>query len=133
MLFRSVALRADVIDVVVGVVMLIHQAGGPNSSVWGSVGHSFFRIYISVAVSVNVLLTLMIVTRLVLHSRSIRAAMGTPGGIGGLYKTVITMLIDSCALFTVSSLLVIEQSSSGVVDIFFPILAETQVRVSPRS
>ena len=100
--------------------------------------------YLSISVSLNVLLTLMIIIRLVLHDRNIRAATGFRAGISGLYKTVSIMLIESCALFTVSSLVVVIASvktysgwedvyypGTYVVDIFFPILAEIQVRVFP--
>jgi len=102
--------------------------------------------YISISVSLNVLLTLMIVIRLVLHGRNIRTATGSLAGISGLYKTISTMLIESCALFAMSSLLVVGAlaavmyPSSGdsffigscVVDASFPILAEIQVRAFPR-
>ena len=101
--------------------------------------------YLSISVSLNVLLTLMIIIRLILHGRQIRAAAGSAFGITGLYKTVSTMLIESCALFAVCSLVVIValavyQNSINpavflpgnyMVDIFFPILAETQVRTFP--
>ena len=102
--------------------------------------------YLSISVSLNVLLTLMIVIRLILHGRQIHTATGPAVGISGLYKTVSTMLIESCALFAVSSLVVIgalgvyENTTNedvylpGIytVDIFFPILAETQVCAFPR-
>ena len=101
--------------------------------------------YISTSVSLNVLLTLMIVIRLVLHGRSIRAAPRSAVGISGLFKTVSTMFIESCALFTMTSLVVvgalaatdthsnldIYYSGGFVVDIFLPILAEIQVRAFP--
>ena len=100
--------------------------------------------YLSISVSLNILLTLMIVVRLALHGRKIRAATGSAAGISGLYNTVSTMLIESCALFTVSSLVVVAglvrtksnrpavfYPGMSVVDIFFPILAETQVRALP--
>ena len=115
-----------------GITTVVYQALIPNSEIWGSLVFKFTTLYLSLSLSLNVLLTLMIVIRLVLHSRNIRALMGTPGGITGLYKTIITMLIESCALYTVSSLLVIGQSRAAIVDIFFPILAETQVRVFPQ-
>jgi len=110
-----------------GLTTVIVQASTPNSELWGSRVFKFTSVYLSISLSLNILLTLMIVIRLVMHTRNVRAVMGNPGGIGGLYKTVITMLIESCALYAVSSLLVIGQSSAPIVDIFFPILAETQV------
>jgi len=87
----------------------------------------------------------MIVIRLVLHGRNIRTATGSLVGISGLYKTISTVLIESCALFSMNSLLVVgamvpiaystavDPSVIGgfVVDIFFPILAEIQVRGFP--
>jgi len=104
--------------------------------------------YHSISVSLNVLLTLMIVIRLALHGRNIRTATGSLAGINGLYKTIPTMLIESCAIFAVSSVLVvgalavviysptsnpnIHVIGSCVVNIFFPILAEIQVRAFPR-
>ena len=101
--------------------------------------------YLAISVSLNILLTLMIVIRLVLHGRNFRAATGAAAGIAGLYKAVSTMLIESCALFAVSSMVVvgalvgvgnedrpkIYYPGSCVVDIFFPILAENQVRAAP--
>ena len=110
-------------------------------------GLSKFGIpYISISVSLNILLTLMIVIRLILYGRKIRAATGSLAGISGLYKTISTMLVESCALFTVSSVLVVGPLAAYVynltpevwiigacvVEIFFPILAEIQVRAFPR-
>ena len=102
--------------------------------------------YLSISVSLNVLLTSMIVIRLVLHARKIRTATGSLAGISGLCKTISTMFIESCALFAVSSLLVVGALAAvmytGTTDIFiigscvvdasFPILAEIQVRPFPR-
>ena len=59
--------------------------------------------YYSICLSLNVLLTLMIVVRLILHIRNIRTAIGTSDGSSGLH-IVITMLIESCALYAVSVL-----------------------------
>ena len=101
--------------------------------------------YLSISVSLNVLLTLMIVIRLALHARNFRTATGSLVGISGLCKVASIMLVESCALFAVSSLVVVvalarlgndsvEFFYSGlyIVDIFFPILAETQVRAFPQ-
>ena len=88
--------------------------------------------YLSISVSLNVLLTFMIVIQLAIHTRNIRTVMGTLGGISGLYKAIATMLIESCALYAVNSLLVIipVAASSNVINTF-PILAQTQVRTFP--
>jgi len=85
--------------------------------------------YLSISVSLNVLLTIMIVIRLILHSRNILATRGAAGRIG-LYRAIITMLIESSALYAVNSLLLIGLLGAGnhAADTFLPILAETQVR-----
>jgi len=89
--------------------------------------------YLSISLSLNVILTLMIVVRLVLHGKNFRAATGSSGRINGLYKTIATMLVESSALFAVSSLLVIGllAAKSSLSGLFIPILAQTQVRTFP--
>ena len=81
----------------------------------------------------NILLTLIIVVRLILHSRTMRPSMGGPTGISGLYKDIVTMLVESSALYAISSLLFIGPWGAGnsAADIFLPILAETQVCTFP--
>jgi hypothetical protein len=84
--------------------------------------------YLSISVSLNVLLTLMISLRLMLHSRRVQRAIGA--GEGRMYKTVVTMIIESSALYAVSSLLFIGTWGAGswVSSVFSPILEDTQVR-----
>ena len=113
----------DIIQIVTGLLIIIPQ-----------VVFDFSIPCVAISVSLNVLLTLMIVIRLALHGRNIRAASGSPAGFGGLYKAVATMLIESSALYAVNSLLLIGLwvANSGAADIFLPIVAETQVRAFPR-
>ena len=105
---------------------------------WGNYGVStildFGLLYLSISVSLNVLLTLMIVIRLILHGRNVRTATGSPAGISGLYKAIVTMLIESSAIYAVTSLLVIGLwvVGSHAVNTFLPILSEIQVRTFPR-
>jgi len=123
-------LLANDLNIAMG-VMFIYQTSQPNSSIWNSIAINFGLPYFSISISLNVLLTLMIVIRLALHSRNIRSAMGSPVGISGLYKAIVTMLIESSALYAVNSLLFIGPWAAGnhAADIFLPILAETQVCV----
>ena len=79
-------------------IMLVYQTAELTGGVW------FGLPYFSISLSLNVLLTLMIVVRLILHTRSIRTSTGK-GGINGLYMVIVTMLIESSALYGVSSLL----------------------------
>lgn len=71
----------------------------------------------------------MIVIRLILRSKNIRSVMGAPSGFTGLYKTVITMLIESSAIYAASSLLFLGFWASGshIGEVFSAIHAEVQV------
>lgn len=91
----------------------------------------FGKTYYSMSLSLDVLLTLMIVTRIVLHSRDFKKAMGSLVKPDRLYKALVTILVESCALYTVSYLLFLGPwaSSSPICDAFFPMLASNQVRV----
>ena len=114
---------ADIIHTVTGILIIIPQ-----------VVFDFSIPCVAISISLNVLLTLMIVIRLTLYSRNVRAATGSPAGIDGLYRAVATMLVESSALYTVNSLLLIGLwiANSGAADIFLPIVAETQVRTFPQ-
>ena len=112
------------INTAMGIMMLVGQAWGWNNPQTPIEGF-FGRPYFAISVSLNILLTLTIVVRLVLHGRDIRAATGAPSRFSGLYKTVVTMLIECSALYTVTSLLVIGTTTANI---FLPILAVAQVR-----
>lgn len=83
--------------------------------------------YLSILVSLNILLTLMIAVRLILHSKNTRNAMGVEASRP--YKAIVTMLIESCALYAVTSLLFIIPWTvkSWVADVFALPSAEIQV------
>ena len=73
----------------------------------------------------------MIVTRLILHSQDVQNTIGDLGTVSGLYKAVVTMLIESCALYAISFILFIGPwgAHSPLQFTFLPILAEIQVCV----
>jgi len=120
----------DTIDTATGVGIVIYQASRPGNCIRDSVLVDFGLSYFSISLSLNILLTLMIVIRLVLHIRNIRTVMEAPSGFTGLYKTIVTMLIESSAIYAASSLLFLGFWGSGsyVADMFSEIQAETQVR-----
>lgn len=110
-------------------VVLVYQASRPSLS---PLAEKIGIPYFSISVSLNVLLTLMIVVHLILHDREIRNAMGAPAKASRLYKTIITILIESCALYAVTSLLFVGPwaAKNRASDIFLPALAEVQVCAS---
>jgi hypothetical protein len=114
---------SSVIDIVLGVATIYEDE--TDTFPWGV---DFTTPYFSVSVSLNFILTLMLVVRLAIHHRNIRKVAGL--GAGGLYKAVISMLVESCSLYAVSLILYIgvEAAGSPVQLLFFPIISETQVR-----
>ena len=113
-------------------IMLVYHVSQPDCSIWNSGAMSFGLPYFSISVSLNILLTLMIVARLALHITGIRNIMGPPARASRLYqaiKAIVIVLAESSALYAVNSLLFIGLWGAGshVADIFLPILAETQV------
>ena len=97
------------------------------------VDHCLGAVYLSVSFAVNILLTLMIIARLVLHSRNIRSATRAQTGAGGdVYKAIITMLVESSALYAASLLPIIclWVVSGPVINTFLPAIAGIQVRVA---
>ena len=73
----------------------------------------------------------MIIVRLILHTRGSRTALGITE-IGGLCKAITTMLIESCSLYAIGSVLLIGSWGAGncVTNLLF-ILPETQVCAFP--
>ena len=117
---------ANYINTVAGIVFL-YQASQPGSVKDPLAANT--GTYASLSLALNLLLTLMIVTRLVWHRTKHRSSLGYSGRASGLYQAVNTMLIGSSALFTLNSLLFIVPRAAGswVTGIFLPVLAETQV------
>ena len=94
---------------------------------------NFNTAYLSISLALNAILTFMIVTRLVLHIRNVRKAIGTSSRAGGLHTTaatVATMLIESYALYAVILLVYIVPwaLNSSVQLIFFAVTGPIQVR-----
>ena len=122
----------DVTDTAMGIMLVFYQATQPETSAWSTVALNFNYPYFTISLSLNILLTLMILGRLVLYARDVKRAVGTTPGLSGIYKAVVVVLVESSSLYALSFLLFIGPwgAKSQVSGIFLPILAETQVRAS---
>ena len=99
-------------------------------------------LYIAITFSLNVLLTLTIVGRLALCNQEIRAVMrisgrdhmGTSSRAGELYKAIAMIFVESCASYAIILLLylIAYRIGSPLMDIFYPVFIEFQVRVALR-
>lgn len=108
--------------------MYLFQDSQGHTSYWNTRVVCFGFLYVTISLSLNVLLTPMIVVRLILHHRMVRNAIGDPSTIIGLSKFVNTVLIESCALSAVSPSLYIASwiIQSYLVDYFCAIFLSTQ-------
>jgi hypothetical protein len=90
----------------------------------------FAKPYYLISLSLNVLLTLMIITRLVVLSGRVRKTMNAPVRIGGLYKAIIASLVESCGLYTFAYILFLVPwyIDDPVSEVFTFVLTQIQVR-----
>ena len=127
----AVTSRANIINTATGI--MFQAAARSKDTSYATVVFDFGLPYISISVSLNILLTLLIAIRLILHTRNTRTVIRITG-TSGLCEAIVTMLIESCALYTMSSLLVVAPWVAGYHDdiIFVPVLSQAQVRYFPR-
>ena len=90
----SMLFYIDITSAVLGLMNWIWNIKSDDEFVQSNINVS----YLSISLSLNVLLTLMIIARLLLHSRQIQSAVGVAAGVGRLYRTIIAVLVESCAL-----------------------------------
>ena len=112
-------------------IFIIYESWRPELSAEFYLADHIAIPYYSIALSLNVILTLMIVVRLALHSKNLRDAMGPLSRPDRLYRTIITVLVESSALYAINFVVYIgpwgaQKSISGVI---FPLLAVNQVRI----
>ena len=123
-----VVLSANVTGTATGILSIYETLLPENRITWTAMAAAFNDSYYAVSFSLNLLLTSMIIARLVLQRRNIRNAMGASAG-GLLYGTIITILVESSALYVVSFLLFFVPSvaDSMVYHAFWSSLVEVQV------
>ena len=86
-------------DVVLGIANIYYSSG---MWTYTATNTNTNTSYFSICLSLNILLTLMIVIRLIVHIKNVRKATGASDGSGGLHTaaaTVVMMLIESYALY----------------------------------
>jgi hypothetical protein len=122
----------DAINTATGILFIYYCLTGNDIYGQHVVTQNFKYPYFAISLALNILLTFMIITRLVLRSRGIFIAMGAPVRTTGWWKAAVTLVIESSTLYIVGFLLFLIPwvAESPVADIFMLILAETQVRIA---
>ena len=121
---RAAIFSTDVTNTALGIV-----------SIYGNIVPGFFLSDVfglscfSISVGLNVLLTLMIVIRLIVHSRNFRKAVGASTmPAGELYNFLVTAIIESFALSAVAYLVFIGSwRTRNLSNIIGPVLFGAQV------
>ena len=107
-------------------IIYLDRISRPSSSPWGNT--AFTLIYGVISLSLNIVLTLMIVIRLYLHRRQITKLLGRRHA--AQYTSIISMLIESAALldFMVIFFLVPFAMGNPLANIPLSTLVQVQVR-----
>lgn len=85
--------------------------------------------YYSISFSLSIILTLMIIVRLIQYSRNFQSAVGSRAGVGGVYKAVVTALIESYAIYVINFIVFMGTwgTNSSFQLVFSSLLGYTQV------
>lgn len=113
-----------------GIMFIYYEVSQPpGGTVQSSAAANFDYPYFTISLSLNILLTVMIITKFVLRSGNIRNAMGAPIG---LRTAVITVIVESSALYAATYLLFIGlwSANSPVTFVFTQVLVNVQVRAA---
>ena len=123
----TLIILAKVIDAVMSIVTIFQDV--PRDRILKST-ISFNLVFCPVSLALTILLTLMIIVRLALHGRGMRNTMGFGTNTSKLYETLVTMFVESYALYTLS--FIVNIAFVGVKNplqsVFGPMVIGTQVR-----
>lgn len=97
-------------------MLTVYQIAQPNTPLFTRASVQMILPYFSLSVSLNLILTLMIVTKLLLARRNMHLAVGKDHGKA--YVGVAAMVVESAALYSVSSIIFIATFSSNLSTVF---------------
>lgn len=113
-------------DLVSGTLLLVVTCQ-PSTSLWSNAGVSVALPYYILSLSLNIILTFLIVLRLVLHRRRFRVALGKDHAEP--YTSLAAFIIESAAPYAILSAiyLVLVAINNPIQQIFLGILSGAQV------
>ncbi|TRM69184.1 hypothetical protein BD626DRAFT_544008 [Schizophyllum amplum] len=92
-------------------ILWLKQVGTVDQSPWDSSGINYTIPYYSMSLALNILVTLLIVTRLLLYRHRVRTALGVTHGTH--YTSLAAMVVESAAIYSVYSLLFLVPFAMG--------------------
>ncbi|KAJ7753630.1 hypothetical protein DFH07DRAFT_510194 [Mycena maculata] len=107
-------------------IMVLFQSSRPNANLWTTLTVNFGIPYYTLSAALNVLITIMITTRLLLYRRSLRNTLGREQAMSVPFASVASMLVESSLLYAVTSILFLVPYGlkSDVSNVFIPILIQ---------
>ncbi|KAJ7640764.1 hypothetical protein DFH06DRAFT_1215164 [Mycena polygramma] len=93
-------------------IMFGIETTSPNG-LFGSITASFGIPYFTISLSLNIILTLLIVGRIWYHQRSMKALFGNDHSHQRPYQLLLTMFVESAALFSIISILLLVTFALG--------------------
>lgn len=114
-------------------IMVIFQSSRPNASLWTSTTVQFSLPYFAISIALNVMLTLLLVSRLLYMSHQAKKTIGMEHG--DAYISVASMLIQSATQYAITGLVFIitYARNSNVQNLILPVLSQIMVRSGSRS
>ena len=111
-------------------MLLLFQLKQPNANLWTKTTVNFGIPYWSLSASLNILVTLLIVLRLLYVRRRLSKALSSSHT--RTYISVATMLVESAALYSITALIFIitYARNSAVQSLVLPVLGQVQA-ISP--
>ncbi|KAJ8072805.1 hypothetical protein PM082_016364 [Marasmius tenuissimus] len=115
-------------DLTMGTLYL-YQLSQPSANLFTGQAIDFGLPYFVLSTSLNILLTILLCSRLIFHQRRIAKTLMRPQVP---YMSIVAMLVESSAIYAVCSIIFIGTYGAGNIasSIFLPVLAQAQV-ISP--
>ncbi|KAF7965220.1 hypothetical protein HWV62_45047 [Athelia sp. TMB] len=113
-------------------VMVLYQASRPSATLWTKLAVNFGLPYFIITVSLNVTISCLISMRLLVYRYRMHQAFPGGNSTTAPYASIASLLIESSALYAISSLLFIGPYAAGsyLSKVFLPILTQVQA-ISP--
>ncbi|KAJ7699276.1 hypothetical protein B0H17DRAFT_1006214 [Mycena rosella] len=110
-------------------VMVLFRESSPHSHFWTSTTVDFGIPYYALSAALNVLITIMITTRLLLYRQALKKTLGNEHALSVPFASIASMLVESSVLYAATSILFLVPYGlkSDVSNIFIPILIQVQL------
>jgi hypothetical protein len=123
-------ISANTTDTAMG-IMFVYESSRPDlipTSIAAMV--PFDAPFFSISFALNIVVTILIVSRLLLHKKRVQNAMGAAVDVGGLYMATIAIIVESYAICAIAVTLYLATwgARSYLQYIFLQIIAQMQVR-----